>query len=898
MELIKLIIDGKEVEAPAGSTVLQAAESAGINIPRLCHDPELSPMGACRLCVVEVAGNRLLPASCVTPVMQGMVVSTESPAVVEARKTILELMIANHPLDCMTCDKLGACKLAEYAYRYGLKESSFEGERHEYAIDDSNPFIIRDLNKCILCGACVRACEELTGKDNLSYLNRGFERKATTAGDVPYIESDCVFCGQCVALCPTGALTEKTMAGKARRWEIERVQTTCPFCGTGCNFDLAVKDKKVIGVLSNPNSPVNGRSLCVKGRFGWDYIYNEKRLKTPLIKRNGKFEEASWNEAYDLIAQKFNENMAKNGPDSFAALTSARCTNEENFLIQKFTRAHLGTNNVDHCARTCHAPSVAGLANSFGSGAMTNVISEISDEAELLFLIGINPTESYPVVGYKMRQAVRKGCKLIVCDPRRTELAAESDIWLQQKHGTDIPLLNGLMHIIIKEGLEDKKFIETRTENYEEMKALAAEYTPERVAEITGIAVEDLYRVARLYATTDKAMIFYSLGITEHICGTRNVMSIANLAMLTGHIGRPGVGVCPIRGQNNVQGACDMGALPNVYSGYQNVTDKAAREKHEKAWGVAALPDKVGLKIPEMFEAAYAGKVKVMYILGENPVLTDPNANHIKKAIEKLDFFVVQELFLTETAEYADVVLPAASFAECDGTFTNTERRPQLVRKAIEPLPGQANWETICQMVTRMGYPMSYNHPSEIWAEMASLSPAMAGISFARLEKESVHWPCPTPEHPGTPILHIGKFTRGLGGFQPNEHIPPGEMPDADFPVLLCTGRVMQHYNVTTQYSPGIASVWDREMTEVNPQEAEKLGVVTGSRMKVTSRRGSVVTTAWVTERVQPGVIWMSHHHSETPTNELTSPFVCDIAGTGEYKVCAVKVEKAQEVSA
>ena len=896
MQRVKLTINEREVEVPVGSTILQAAEMVGIDIPRLCHDPDLKPMGSCRLCVVEVKGNRLLPASCVTPVTEGMEVQTESPAVVEARRTILELLVANHPLDCMTCDKLGDCRLADYCYRYNVKESVFTGEQHHYDIDDSNPFIIRDLNKCILCGACVRACEEMTGKDNLSYLYRGFDRKATTAGDVDYIDSDCVFCGQCVAVCPTGALTEKTMAGQARRWEIERVQTTCPFCGIGCNFDLAVKDKKVIGVLSNPNAPVNGRKLCVKGRFGWDYIYSDKRLKTPLIKKNGKFEPASWDEAFDLIAQKFNENKAKNGPDSFAALSSARCVNEANYLVQKFTRAVMGTNNVDHCARVCHAPSVAGLANSFGSGAMTNVLSEVTNDAELLFLIGINPTEAYPVAGYIMRQAVRNGCKLVVCDPRRTELAAESDIWLQQKHGTDIPLLNGLMHIIIKEGLEDKKFIEERTENFEEMKKVAAEYTPERVSEITGISVEDLYRVARLYATTDKAMIFYSLGITEHICGTRNVMSIANLALLTGHLGRPGVGVCPIRGQNNVQGACDMGALPNVYSGYQAVTNDEIRQKFEQAWG-ASLPGNVGLKIPEMFDAAVEGKIKAMYILGENPVLTDGNANHVKKALESLDFLVVQELFMTETAEFADVVLPGASFAESDGTFTNTERRPQRVRQAIEPLPGQTDCETICQMVTRMGYPMEYSSASEIWDEMASLSPSMAGISYERLEKESVHWPCPTPEHPGTPVLHIGQFTRGLGGFQPNQHIPPGEMPDDDYPVLLCTGRVMQHYNVTTQYSPGIKSVWPIEMTEIHPQEAQKLGLVTGSKFRVTSRRGSVVTNAWVTDRVQPGVIWMSHHHSDTPTNDLTSHHVCDIAGTYEYKVCAVKIEKVQEVN-
>jgi len=535
---------------------------------------------------------------------------------------------------------------------------------------------------------------------------------------------------------------------------------------------------------------------------------------------------------------------------------------------------------------------VAGLATTFGSGAMTNPISDITNEAELLFLIGTNATEAHPVIGYKMRQAARRGAKMVVCDPRRIDLVDEADYWLRQQPGTDIPLLNGLMHIIIKEGLEDQKFIEERTENYEELKAIVENYPPEKVTELTGIAVEDLYAVARLYATTDKAMIFYTLGITEHICGTRNVMSCANLAMLTGHLGRPGTGVCPMRGQNNVQGACDMGALPNVYSGYQSVADKSVQEKHEKAWG-AALPDKVGLKIPEMFAAAHEGKVKAMYILGENPVLTDPDANHIRKALEHLDFLVVQELFLTETAAYADVILPAASFAECEGTFTNTERRVQRVRQAIEPIPGQANWQTICQMVTRMGYPMQYNNPSEIWDEMASVSPSMAGINYDRIDREnSLQWPCPTLEHPGTPFLHAGKFTRGLGLFQPSEHIPPGELPDAEYPFLLSTGRILYHYNVTTPYSKGLNSVWNKEMAEVNPLDAEKLGVQTGSRVKVTSRRGEAITHIKVTDRVLPGVIWMSFHYADTPTNALTSDQLDPITGTGEYKVAAVKIEK------
>lgn len=528
---------------------------------------------------------------------------------------------------------------------------------------------------------------------------------------------------------------------------------------------------------------------------------------------------------------------------------------------------------------------------------MTNPISDITNEAELMFLIGTNATEAHPVIGYKMRQAARKGAKLVVCDPRHIDLVDEADYWLRQKPGTDIPLLNGLMHIIIKEGLEDKKFIEERTENYEELKAIVAEYTPERVSELTGLAVDDLYAVARLYATTDKAMIFYTLGITEHICGTKNVMSCANLAMLTGHVGRPGTGVCPMRGQNNVQGACDMGALPNVYSGYQSVTAEAVQEKFEKAWN-AKIPNKVGLKIPEMFAAAHEGKVKAMYILGENPVLTDPDANHIRKALEHLEFLVVQELFMTETAAYADVVLPGASYAEKDGTFTNTERRVQRVRKAIEPLPGLADWQVICQMVTRMGYPMNYESPAQIWDEMASLSPSLAGINYARLETErSLQWPCPSLDHPGTPFLHAGKFTRGLGSFQPSDHIPPGEMPDEEYPFLLSTGRILYHYNVTTPYSKGLHSIWNEEMAEVNPVDAEKLGVITGSKVKVTSRRGEAVTRIKVTDRVLPGVIWMSFHYSATPTNALTSHHLDPITGTGEYKVAAVKIAKVQEVN-
>jgi formate dehydrogenase alpha subunit len=534
---------------------------------------------------------------------------------------------------------------------------------------------------------------------------------------------------------------------------------------------------------------------------------------------------------------------------------------------------------------------VAGLATTFGSGAMTNSINEITTDAQLMFLIGTNTTEAHPVIGYKMRQAARKGAKLIVVDPRRTELAAEADYWLRIKPGTDIPLLNGIMHIIIKEGLEDKSFIEERTENYEALKQTVEQYTPDYVSRLTGVPEETLYAVARLYATTDRAMLFYTLGITEHICGTNNVMTIANLAMLTGHMGRPGVGVNPIRGQNNVQGACDMGALPNVYSAYQNVTLPDVQKKFEQAWG-RPLSNVMGLKIAEMFEKANSGELKAMYILGENPVLTDPNSNHIRSGLANLEFLVVHELFLTETAEYADVVLPAASFAETDGTFTNTERRIQRVRKAIEPVPGKANWETIIAMSNAMGYPMNYESPEDIWNEMASLSPSMAGVTYPRLEEKGLQWPCPSLDHPGTPYLHAGKFTRGLGIFQPSEHIPPGEMPDEEYPFLLSTGRILYHYNVTTPYSMGIQSIWSEEQAEVNPADAERMNLVNGETVKVSSRRGELTTAIKVTDRVPPGMIWMSFHYSQSPTNALTSEFMDPITKTGEYKICAVKVEK------
>jgi formate dehydrogenase alpha subunit len=890
---VTLTINGQQVTVPKGTSVLYAARKIGVDIPTLCHDQELTRFGACRICVVEIPGMRNLPASCVTEATDGMVVFTESEAVAEARKTILELMLANHPMDCLICSKNGACSLQNYAYRYDVQGNAFPGEKHNYPIENENPFIVRDMNKCILCGKCVRACAEIQGRSVIDFAYRGFDAKVSPAMDLPLGESECVFCGSCVAVCPVGALSEKAMLGKGRTWEVKKVRTTCPFCGVGCNYDLNVKDGKVIGITSNPDSPVNGRHTCIKGRFGTDYIHSPQRLTRPLIKKNGEFVEATWDEALDLVAAKLGEIKDKYGSDAIAALSSARCTNEDNYVLQKFIRARIGTNNVDHCARTCHASTVAGLAISFGSGAMTNSFNDILT-TDLLFVIGANATEAHPIAGAKMLQAVQKGTKLVVADPRRIELAERADYWLQHKPGTDIPLMNGLMHIIIKEDLYDKRFVEERTEGFEELKATVEKYPPEKVSEITGVPAEILYDVARLYATSHNALICYTLGITEHVCGVDNVMSTANMAMLTGHIGRAGSGVNPQRGQNNVQGACDMGALPNVYPGYQQVVSPEAQAKFEKAWGVK-LSGKLGLMIPDIMDSAVEGKIKAMYIMGEDPVLTDPDAHHIHKAMNNLEFLVVQEIFMSETAKYADVILPGASFAEKDGTFTNSERRVQRVRKAIEPIAdSKADWEIVCSVSNRMGYPMNYSWPGEIFDEMAALTPSYGGMNYDRIDAKGLQWPCPTLDHPGTPILHTQSFTRGKGLLKGIEHVPPAELPDAEYPYLLSTGRILYHYNVTTRHSKGLGTHRPEEMAQVNPIDACVLGVNTGDKVEVASRRGSLTTKIAVTDKVPPGMIWMSFHHAETPTNQLTVNAFDPVSKTGEYKIAAVKLKKAE----
>ena len=875
-------------------TVLELAEENGVYIPTLCHDPNLIPVGACRVCLVEDEKAGTLIASCVTPIAPGMVINTQSTRVLEARKTIVKLLLASHPDSCLVCDKGNRCQLRKIASELGIGQVEFAKVRRYYPLEAANPFIERDLSKCILCGKCVRACQELQVIGAIDYAYRGFKSKPATPLDGPLEESSCEFCGLCVSMCPVGALSDKLSKYEGR--ETESIRTICPYCGCGCGLYLNVRDQRVISVTADAENPVNKVTLCVKGRYGYDFINSPDRLKVPLIKKNGGFTEATWEEALELVASKLNEVKQKYGSDSLAGLSSSKCTNEENYLMQKFVRAVIGSNNIDNCARLCHAPTVTGLGLAFGSGAMTNSIEEI-ESANAILVIGSNTTEEHPIISQRIKRAVKsKGAKLILADPRAIKLTKFADIWLRLRLGTDVALINGLINVILDEELWDKEFVTQRTEGFEEMKTAIQKYTPEYVEEVTGVPAADIRQAARLYAQAARASIVYAMGITQHTTGTDNVLSLANLAMLTGNVGRESTGVNPLRGHNNVQGACDMGALPDVLPGYQRLEIASVKEKFEKEWG-NKLPDKAGLSVMEMVQAAKEGKVKGMYIMGENPALSDPDVTHVIEALESLDFLVVQDIFLSETAELADVVLPAVSFAEKDGTFTNTERRVQRVRKAIQPI-GQAkpDWQIITELATKMGYPMAYESPEQIMEEIAQVTPIYGGISYDRLENGGLQWPCPHQGHPGTKFLHEDKFTRGLGRFTAVQYIAPAEIPDKDYPFMLTTGRVLYHFQTgtMTRRSRGLNEICPEGFVEINPNDAEKLQVLDGTMVKIVSRRGWVMIRARVTEMVPPGTVFIPFHFREAAANVLTNPALDPVAKIPELKVCAVNVEKVR----
>ncbi|MGI6036041.1 MAG: formate dehydrogenase subunit alpha [Limnochordia bacterium] len=889
---ITLTIDGQQTQVPEGTTIFNAARLLGITVPHLCYHPMLSVIGACRLCVVEVEGMKALPTSCSTPVREGMVVATESPRVVDARRMVLDLLLANHPEDCLTCEKTGDCRLQAYAYQYGVERSSFEGDVKHYDADENNPFFIRDHNKCILCGRCVYMCAEKVGANVYTFAYRGFETKIAAGLDTGLENSPCIFCGNCISVCPTGALQPKLIRGQGRVFDVDKVQTVCPYCGVGCAISLQVNQGKIIGAVG-ANGPANNNLLCVKGSFGWDFIQHPDRLKKPLIRRGSELVPASWDEALSYAAERLLEVKAKYGPQALAGLSSAKCTNEENYLFQKFIRMVLGTNNVDHCARLCHASTITGLSYAFGSGAATNSIAEL-EEAELILVVGSNTPEAHPVISFWLHQAQQRGAVLIVIDPRRTDLAEKAELFLQLAPGTDVALYLGMMHVIVGEGLHDQEFIEERCEGFAELKGILPEYPPARVARITGVPEEDIIKAARLYATSKRATILYAMGITQHTFGTENVASLANLAMLTGNVGRPSTGIYPLRGQNNVQGACDMGALPDYLPGYQRAANGDVRALFEEKWQ-GPLPQDRGLTVLEMMAEARAGNIRAMYIMGENPVLSDPDLTETKAALAKLDFLLVQDIFPTETTQYAHVVLPGVSFAEKGGTFTNTERRIQRIHRAIRPV-GQSlpDWQIIGRLATRMGYPMEYSSAEKIMAEIASVTPIYGGVDYDHLGDEGIQWPCPHQGHPGTKFLHHGRFAGGKGRLAVVRPQEPAELPDDDYPLILSTGRHLYHYHTGTmsRRSYGLETFRPEPYVEISPQTAADLGIKEGELVGVATRRGEIALKALITDRVGPRVLFIPFHYREAPVNLLTNPARDPKAQIPEFKVCAARLTK------
>jgi formate dehydrogenase alpha subunit len=886
---ITLSVDGRTITARPGITVLEAALAADIYIPHLCHHEDLKPVGVCRLCMVEIEG-RPMTLSCMAPAEEGMVVRTESPEIDKVRHIATELLIANHHADCLACTKSDCCQLQRVAHYVGVDSQRLARLRRAekaWPVDTSNPFFDFDPNQCVLCGICVRTCDEIVGVGALDYAFRGFGTTISTFGREPIAESRCVSCGECVVRCPVGALFAKREQEPTRE-----VKTVCPYCGVGCSFYLGVRGNRIVRVRGDRQSPVNRGRLCVKGRFGHEFVNHPERLTTPLIKRDGRFVEAGWDEALDLVAARF----AQYRGEAFAAFASAKCTNEENYVMQKFVRQVMGTNNVDHCARLCHAPTVAGLVQSFGSGAMTNSIDEIA-RAACILAVGTNTTAAHPVLALEVKEAVCRGGVLIVANPKKIELCRHAAIFLQQRAGTDVALLMGMMRVIVDEGLADDAFIAARCDNFEAFRRSLDRFDLDFVERETRVARQKVIEAARLFATSKPAGILYAMGITQHTHGTDNVLATANLALLTGNIGKPSTGVNPLRGQNNVQGACDLGALPNVYPGYQKVDNPDVQRKFEAAWG-CRLSGTPGRPLTEVFDAITAGTVKALYLMGENPILSDADSTHVEKALRRLEFFVSQDIFLTETGKLADVILPAVTFAEKDGTFTNTERRVQRVRQAIVPLgDARPDWWIIGQLARRMDASgFDFSHPGEIMEEIAALVPSYGGVSYRRLDGDGLQWPCPNPDHPGTPRLHSERFNTpdGRGRFVPLEYKPSAELPDDEFPLLLTTDRTLYHFHTSTMTRrvEGLEKLNDRELLKIHPEDAARLGIADGQTVRVSSRRGEVTVEASVSDVCPPGTVSLTFHFAETPTNVLTHAALDPVSKIPETKVCAVRVEK------
>ena len=900
-QTVTLEIDGMAIAVPAGTSVMRAAAEAGVSVPKLCATDTLEAFGSCRLCLVEIEGRAGTPASCTTPVAEGMKVRTQTGKLKTLRRGVMELYISDHPLDCLTCSANGDCELQDMAGAVGLREVryGYDGANHLEAVkDESNPYFTFDPAKCIVCSRCVRACDEVQGTLALTISGRGFESKVSASIDEKFIDSECVSCGACVKACPTATLIEKTVIeiGQPER----SVLTTCAYCGVGCSFKAQVRGNEVVRMVPHDDGKANRGHSCVKGRFAWGYATHPDRVLTPLVREriSDPWREATWDEAIGRIAFDFRRLQKQYGKNSVGAVTSSRCTNEETFLVQKMVRAAFGNNNVDTCARVCHSPTGYGLKTAFGTSAGTQDFDSVA-EADVIIVIGANPTDGHPVFASRMKRRLREGAKLIVIDPRRIDLVRtphiEASHHLQLRPGTNVAVVNALAHTIITEGLLDEAFVRERCDlaEFSAWAAFVAEprNSPEHTESLTGVPAASLRAAARLYATGGNGAIYYGLGVTEHSQGTTTVMAIANLAMVTGNLGRPGVGVNPLRGQNNVQGACDMGSFPHEFAGYRHVSDDSARAVFESAWGVS-LESEPGLRIPNMFDAALDGTFKGMFIQGEDFAQSDPDTQHVVAALSAMECVVVHDLFLNETAKYAHVFLPGASFLEKDGTFTNAERRISRVRKVMPPRAGLADWQAVMQVCQALGHAMHYDHPSQIMDEIARTTPSFTGVSYEKLDRlGSIQWPCNEQAPEGTPVMHIDGFTRGKGRFVVTEYVPTEERSTARFPLLLTTGRILSQYNVGTQTRRTANQQWhEADLLEIHPHDAELRGIRAGDRVRVMSRSGATELRADITDRVAPGVVYTTFHHPDTQINVVTTDNSDWATNCPEYKVTAVQV--------
>ncbi|ODP31930.1 formate dehydrogenase subunit alpha [Pandoraea sp. ISTKB] len=906
---VTLEIDGQTVTVPAGTSIMRAAAGSDVNIPKLCATDSLEPFGSCRLCLVEIEGRRGFPASCTTPVEPGMKVRTQSPKLQDLRRNVMELYISDHPLDCLTCAANGDCELQDMAGVTGLREVryGFDGDNHIHSSqDESNPYFTYDPSKCIVCNRCVRACEETQGTFALTISGRGFEARVSAGQDQPFMDSECVSCGACVAACPTATLQEKSVIQMGQ--PEHAVVTTCAYCGVGCAFKAEMKGGEVVRMTPYKDGLANEGHACVKGRFAWGYATHKERITKPMIrsKITDPWREVSWDEALDYAASEFRRLQAKYGVDAIGGITSSRCTNEETYLVQKLVRAAFGNNNVDTCARVCHSPTGYGLKQTLGESAGTQTFKSI-EHADVILVMGANPTDGHPVFASRLKRRVREGAKLIVIDPRRIDIVdgphVKAAFHLPLRPGTNVAMVNALAHVIVTEGLLAEAFIAERCEDrafaqWRDFVALP-ENSPEAVSVVTGVPADQIRGAARLYATGGNAAIYYGLGVTEHAQGSTTVMGIANLAMATGNVGREGVGVNPLRGQNNVQGSCDMGSFPHELPGYRHVADTLVREEFEAAWGVT-LQSEPGLRIPNMFDAAIHGSFKGLYCQGEDIVQSDPNTQHVAAAMEAMECIVVQDIFLNETAKYAHVLLPGTTFLEKDGTFTNAERRISRVRRVMAPLPGMADWEVTIALAKRLGYDMPYAHPSEIMDEIARLTPTFRGVSYQRLDEAgSLQWPCNDDAPDGTPIMHIDAFVRGKGRFMITKYVPTDEKVTPRYPLLLTTGRILSQYNVGAQTRRTHNVHWhDEDRLEIHPHDAQERGIKDDDWVGIRSRAGETVLRAVLSERMQPGVVYTTFHFPESGANVITTDNSDWATNCPEYKVTAVQVLPVVQPSA